>query len=258
MKHNMTKRLTKKLAALGLALTLMLALGGTVLAETEAADATSGATSKPAASTLTDEEKTAARTAARTTYDAAVDAALAEIVAAGGLAQEAVDSYHALRDAERLVEKIDTSAWTAEQLAAFKKAVTRDKADESALADLVSQGMLTEADVAALKLAYGTHVTLSDLMHQVDTTKADPTLVTAITDARAAFGQALQDAGLMGVQGKGDAKAGQDNNGATKDRGGNDAKGGRGNGGMRGNRGGSEPANGSDDSGAPTEDGLKS
>lgn len=221
-----------KLAALSLALTMVLALGGTVLAEDAASDTAPAET----------------EAAARTTYDAAVDAALAEIVAAGGLTQDAVDSYHALRDAERLLEKIDTSSWTAEQLAAYKKAVSGGSVDETALAELASQGILTEADVAALKLAYGTRVTINDLIDQVDTAKADPALVTAITDARAAYGQALQDAGLFnGGRGNGNIKEGRENGQTEGSRDSNSTKEGRGNRDVKGSRGNDSAAEGGDD-----------
>lgn len=203
------KRATALLAAATLVLVVFLSNGA--LAETtekKDADAMASVTSKgmgnTSASTLTDEEKAQAMATARSTYDAAVDAALVDILAVGGLSQEAVDSYHALRDAERLLEKVDTSNWTQDQIAAYQQGVSGNSVNETALAGLVSQGVLTEAEVAAIKLKYGDHVTITDLLSQVDTTKATPEMVEAMTQAREAYMQAMTDAGAGMGRGNGD------------------------------------------------------
>ncbi len=205
MKRN-TKGLTRKLAALGLASALVLSMSAAALAEATTTDATTAATAT-AAATLTNEEKQQARQAARSTYDAAVDEVLTEMVTAGALTQEAVDSYHALRDAERLVEQIDTSSWTLDQVTAFRQAISGSGVNETTLAGLISQGALTQADADAIKKAYDSdRVTLTALINKVDTSKATQAMITQLQDARKAYAQALADAGI--VSGIGNARGG--------------------------------------------------
>lgn len=229
MKHKkMKNKGMKKLCAIGAALAIAITSGVTAFAE-DAADAqpdaaTSAQTdvARQAAdvlnrggrqgmgvgigmpmrvgemnqSNLTDEQKQAMKDA-QSTYYAEEDAILAEMVAAGALTQEIVDSYQAQRGAQQEVAAMDYSDWTLDQLSALRQATGRNGVNETVLAGLVSQGALTEEQAETFKLAYGESV---NVWGQLDTGKATQGMITRIQEARAAYQQALVDAGILGTR----------------------------------------------------------
>ena len=199
MRHLKAKMM--RLAALGSALALVLSMGITVLAESTA---TEEAAPEAADATLNDEQKRQIIQEARRTYDAAVDAVLAEMVAAGALTQASADSYHAFQSAERMVENIDTSNWTLDQVYALRLVIGRKSVNETILSGLLSEGALTQADADAIKLAYnGDRVTLAVLMSRTDTSKTTLSMITRLSDARKAYIQTLADAGILAIRGQG-------------------------------------------------------
>lgn len=147
-------------------------------------------------SNLTDEQQQAMKDA-QSTYYAAEDAVLAEMVTAGALSQEIVDSYQAQRNAQQEVAAMDYSDWTLDQLSALRQAIGRSGVNETVLAGLVSQGALTEAQAETFKLAYGESV---NVWGQLDTSKATQGMMTRLQEARAAYQQALADAGILGTR----------------------------------------------------------
>lgn len=225
MKHKkMKNKAMKKLCAIGAALAIAITSGVTAFAQ-DAADAQPDAATTAQTdvarqaegvlnrggkqgmgmrmrvgemnqSNLTDEQKQAMKDA-QSTYDAAEDAILAEMVAAGALPQEIVDSYQAQRNAQQEIAAMDYSDWTLDQLSALRQAMGRSGVNDTVLAGLVSQGALTEEQAETFRLAYGESV---NVWGQLDTSKTTQGMITRLQEARAAYQQALADAGIPGAR----------------------------------------------------------
>lgn len=146
----------------------------------------------PDAAGLTEEQKQAMATA-EAAYDAAEAEALAALVDEGALPQVAVAQYLARRQAQRSLESKDYSAWTVDQLSALRQAMGREGVNETVLAGLMSQGVLTQEEADAMRLAYGPQ---EDLWAQLDTSKATQGSLAKLTTAKTVYAEALAAAGL--------------------------------------------------------------
>ena len=149
-------------------------------------------------STLTEEQ--------RATYDSALslyrqieDAVLADLVAAGAVAQTDVDAYVASRDASGSLGELDMTAWTAAQYKAYYEALQKTGDDRTAALDaLVAAGQLTQAQANAINGANASDLWKS-LAKNARTNSAIKTALGTLQQAEQTLRKTLRDAGIKGL-----------------------------------------------------------
>ncbi|HNW85398.1 MAG TPA: hypothetical protein PLP25_09095 [Candidatus Limiplasma sp.] len=211
----------KNLAATALAVLLAAAIPFAAMAETAtgtataAADATSTATSQAMTgnamgfgrgqgrgavdlSSLTDDQKTVYNNAV-SLYEQIEDAVLADLVNAGVVTQADVDSYTALRKAEKSLSDMDQSAWTAAQLKAYYEATQKTGDDrKAAMQALADAGQLTQDQADALSAENQTNL-WATIQQNSSTNTAIQTALSTMQQAREAMTQTLRSAGINGT-----------------------------------------------------------
>ena len=161
-------------------------------------------------STLTDEQK-AVYEKATTLYEQIEDAVLADLVTAAVVTQADVDSYTALREAEKSLADLDQSNWTAAQYKAYYEAtaLTGD-ARQTALQNLVQAGQLTQAQADALN-AENQENLWNRIAQNEKTNSVIQTAMNTLQQARRTMNETLREAGIASVgNGNGDFGFGKD------------------------------------------------
>lgn len=161
-------------------------------------------------STLTDEQKTAYDKAV-TLYEQIEDAVLLDLVSANVVTQADVDSYTALRTAEKSLSDIDQSVWTAAQYKAYYEAVQKTGDErKTALQALADAGQLTQAQADALSAENQTDL-WATISQNSSTNTAIQTALTTLRQAMQTLRSTLREAGISGVA-NGEQPGGFDNN----------------------------------------------
>ncbi len=144
--------------------------------------------------------------AQRATYDSALtlyrqieDAVLADLVAAGVVAQTDVDAYVTMRDASGSLGELDMTAWTAAQYKAYYEALQKTGDDRTAaLNALVAAGQLTQAQANAINGANANDL-WKNLAKNARTNSAIKTALGTLQQAEQTLRKTLRDAGINGL-----------------------------------------------------------
>jgi hypothetical protein len=157
-----------------------------------------GVNSNSADITLTDDQQ-ATYDKAVTLYEQIEDAVLADLVSAGVVSQADVDSYTALRQAEKSMDELDQSTWTAAQYKAYYEA-TAKTGDErkAALQALADAGQLTQAQADAMSAENQTDL-WSTISRNASTNSDIQTAMNTMQQARQTLNATLKEAGIQGT-----------------------------------------------------------
>ena len=162
-------------------------------------------------STLTDDQK-AVYEKAQTLYEQIEDAVLADLVAANVFTQADVDSYTALRTAEKSLKDLDQSAWTAQQYKAYYEAVAQTgDARKTALQALADAGQLTQAQADAMSAENQADL-WSTISENANTNTAIKTALNTLQQARQTYQSTLKTAGITTAAGTGSFGMGDSHN----------------------------------------------
>lgn len=149
-------------------------------------------------STLTDEQK-AIYEKATTLYEEIEDAVLADLVTAAVITQADADSYIALREAEKSLEELDQSSWTAAQYKAYYEAIALNgDARKTALQALADAGQLTQAQADALSAENQADL-WSKITQNANTNSAIQTAMNTMQQARRTMNETLREAGIASM-----------------------------------------------------------
>ena len=152
-------------------------------------------------SSFTEEQKTAYDSAV-TLYEQVEDAVLADLVTGGVVAQADVDTYVAQRTAQKSLDELDQSSWTADQYKAFYEANAKTGDDRTtAMQALADAGQLTQAQADALS-ALGQSDLWTKINQNASTNSTIQTALSTLWQARQTMNQSLNDAGIAAM-GKG-------------------------------------------------------
>jgi len=152
-------------------------------------------------SALTEEQKSA-YTSAVSLYEQVEDAVLSDLAAAGVVAQSDVDSYIALRTAEKSIASLDQSSWTAQQYKAYYEANAKTGDErKAAMQALVEAGQLTQAQADALS-AQGQSCLWAAIQKNAGTNSVIQTALSTMQQAQRTLSSTLKEAGITGM-GKG-------------------------------------------------------
>jgi len=154
-------------------------------------------------SSLTDEQK-AAYDSALALYEQVEDKVLADLVTGGVVAQADVDTYTAQRTAQKSLNEIDQSSWTADQYKAFYEANAKtDDERKTAMQALADAGQLTQAQADALSAQDGSDL-WTTIAQNSSTNSAIQAAITTMQQARQTMNSTLHTAGIEGMgMGKG-------------------------------------------------------
>ncbi len=146
-------------------------------------------------STLTDEQKTVYEQAL-TLYEGVEDQVLADLVAASVITQADVDTYTALRAAEKTVTDLDQSAWTAAQYKAYYEANAKTGDErKQAMQVLADAGQLTQEQADALG-AQGENDLWNTISANAGTNSAIQQALSTIQQARGTLQETLHNADI--------------------------------------------------------------
>jgi hypothetical protein len=152
-------------------------------------------------SSLTEQQKTAYDSAVAL-YEQVEDSVLNDLVNANVVAQADVDTYHALRTAQKSLAELDQSAWTAEQYKAYYEANAKTGDDrKAAMQALADAGQLTQSQADAMS-AQGQSDLWTKIMQNAGTNSVIQTAVSTLRQARQTLNKTLNDAGIT-VKGNG-------------------------------------------------------
>lgn len=152
-------------------------------------------------SQLTEEQK-AAYDSAVALYEQVEDAVLSDLVAANIVTQADVDAYIALRAAQKSLEELDQTNWTAEQYKAYYEANAKTGDErKAAMQALADAGQLTKDQADALS-AQGETGLWAKIAQNANTNTAIQAAVSTMRQAMQTLGSTLRDAGIEGM-GKG-------------------------------------------------------
>ena len=155
---------------------------------------------------LTDEQK-AVYEKALTLYEQIEDSVLADLVTANVVTQADVDAYIALREADKSLDSLDMSAWTAEQYKGYYEALAQSGDERKvALQALADAGQLTQAQADAIS-AQGQATLWQTLNQNAATNKTIQIAQNTLQQARQAMNATLRDAGIT-VNGRGNGMNG--------------------------------------------------
>ncbi len=158
-------------------------------------------------SAMTDEQKTIYEQAV-SLYEGVEDAVLGDLVAGNIVTQADADAYKALREAEKSLNDLDQSAWTAEQYKAYYEAnaKTGDERKE-AMRALADSGLITQAQADALA-AQGQDDLWATVSRNADTNTAIQTALNTLQQARRTMQETLRSAGITTGTGNGNGLGG--------------------------------------------------
>ena len=152
-------------------------------------------------SSFTEEQKTAYDSAVAL-YEQVEDSVLADLVTGGVVAQTDVERYIAQRAAQKSLDELDQSAWTAEQYKAFYEANTKTGDDrKAAMQALADAGQLTQAQANALS-SLGQGDLWAKIIENADTNSTIQTAISTLRQARQTMNKSFSDAGIT-TMGKG-------------------------------------------------------
>jgi hypothetical protein len=146
-------------------------------------------------STLTDEQKTVYEQALAL-YEGVEDQVLADLVAASVITQADVDTYTALRAAEKTVTDLDQSAWTAAQYKAYYEANAKTGDErKQAMQALADAGQMTQEQADALG-AQGENDLWNTISANAGTNSAIQQALNTIQQARSTMQETLRNADI--------------------------------------------------------------
>ena len=152
-------------------------------------------------SSFTEEQKTAYDSAVAL-YEQVEDSVLADLVTGGVVAQTDVERYIAQRAAQKSLDELDQSAWTAEQYKAFYEANAKTGDDrKAAMQALADAGQLTQAQANALS-SLGQGDLWAKIIENADTNSTIQTAISTLRQARQMMNKSFSDAGIT-TMGKG-------------------------------------------------------
>ncbi len=154
-------------------------------------------------SSLTDDQKTVYSEAVAL-YEGVEDQVLGDLVTAGVVTQADADAYTALRAAEKTLDDLDMSDWTAEQYKAYYEANAKTGDErKAAMQALADAGQLTQEQADALA-AQGEDDLWDTLSANAQTNSAIQQALSTMQQARATLRQTLREAGIsLGGTGNG-------------------------------------------------------
>ena len=153
------------------------------------------------ASQLTQEQK-AAYDSAIALYEQVEDAVLSDLAAANIVTQADVDAYVKLRAAQKSLDEMDQTIWTAQQYKAYYEANAKTGDErKAAMQALADAGQLTRDQADALGVQGETGL-WAKIIQNANTNSAIQTAVSTMRQALATLNSTLRDAGIEGV-GKG-------------------------------------------------------
>ncbi len=212
--HQKMKNGAALLALLLAAVIPFAALAETTAQEAPAAEAAAGATVRAAmpgrggrgfapdgysldTSSLTQEQKAVYDSAIKL-YEQVEDAVLSDLVTAGVVAQADADSYIALRAAQKSLQALDQSGWTARQYKAYYEANAKTGDErKAAMQALAEAGQLTQDQAGALG-AQGESGLWAAVLKNASTNSVIQTAVSTMRQARETLNSTLADAGIAG------------------------------------------------------------
>ncbi len=132
-------------------------------------------------------------------YEGVEDEVLKDLVSDGVIAQQDMDDYISLREAQASMDTLDKSNWTAAQYKDYYEAVQKT-GDEltAALQALVDAGQLTQAQADVLASRNTTNLWMK-IRQNANTNSAIQTALTTMQQALATFRSTLQNAGITGM-----------------------------------------------------------
>jgi hypothetical protein len=149
-------------------------------------------------SQLTDAQK-AAYDSAVTLYEQVEDAVLKDLVAVNIVTQADVDAYTALRSAQKSLNELGQSGWTAEQYKAFYEANTKTGDErKAAMQALADAGQLTKDQADALS-AQGETGLWAKISQNANTNSAIQTAIGTMRQALAQLNSTLRENGIEGM-----------------------------------------------------------
>ena len=156
-------------------------------------------------SNLTDEQNTI-YTQAVTLYEQVEDEVLSDLVTAGVVAQADVDTYTALRAAQKTLTDIDKTAWTAQQYKAYYEANAKTGDDrKTAMQALADSGLITQAQADALASENESSL-WSTISKNAETNSEIQTALSTMRQAAQTMSETLKNAGInIAVNGNGPA-----------------------------------------------------
>ncbi len=150
-------------------------------------------------SSLTEEQK-AAYARALALYEQVEDAVLSDLATAGVVAQADVDSYIALRAAEKSKVDFNSSSWTAQQYKAYYEANAKTGDErKAAMQALVEAGQLTQDQADALS-AQGQGSLWATIQKNAETNSAIQIALSTMRQAQRTLSSTLKEAGITGLR----------------------------------------------------------
>lgn len=149
-------------------------------------------------SQLTQEQKTAYDSAVAL-YEQVEDSVLSDLVAANIVAQADVDAYVKLRAAQKSLDEMDQSGWTADQYKAYYEANAKTGDERTAaMQALADAGQLTQDQADALS-ARGETGLWAKIVQNANTNSTIQTAVSTMRQAMQTLNGTLRDAGIEGM-----------------------------------------------------------
>jgi hypothetical protein len=149
-------------------------------------------------SRLTDEQK-AAYDSAIALYEQVEDSVLSDLAAANIVTQADVDAYVKLRAAQKSLNEMDQTGWTAEQYKAYYEANAKTGDErKAAMQALASAGQLTQDQADAL-CAQGEAGLWAKILQNANTNSTIQTAVSTMRQAMQTLNGTLRDAGIEGM-----------------------------------------------------------
>jgi hypothetical protein len=149
-------------------------------------------------SQLTDEQK-AVYDSAVALYEQVEDAVLTDLAKANIVTQTDVDDYIALRSAQKSLNELDQTNWTAEQYKAYYEAKLKTGDErKAAMQALADAGQLTKDQASALS-AQGETGLWAKIAQNAGTNSAIQTAISTMRQALATLNSTLRGAGIEGM-----------------------------------------------------------
>jgi hypothetical protein len=149
-------------------------------------------------SQLTDEQK-AAYDSAVALYEQVEDAVLTDLITANIVTQADVDEYIALRSAQKSLNELDQTNWTAKQYKDYYEANTKTGDErKAAMQALADAGQLTADQAKALSVQGETGL-WAKIAQNASTNPAIQTAIGTMRQALATLNSTLRDAGIEGM-----------------------------------------------------------